>query len=305
MRIVLDTDPGIDDALAIFYLAAHRDVAELVAVGSVHGNVPSPTAAANALRLLDRVGWTEVPVAVGAHQPLAQELSTGEVVHGGDGLAGVAGPPSGRVPVGVSAAEQLVGLARAHPGELTVIALGPLTNIALAALIEPDLPELLRSVTVMGGAIGTAGNITPHAEANIWHDPEAAATVLGKGFDLTLVGLEVTANAQVDAAWVEDLAGSGGPNAVFAADLLRHYLGVYSRLLGQDTCYLHDPLAVAVTLDPGLAATQDLVVDVELRDPDTRGKTTVGETTGRPAVRTLDRVDVTTCLDRLSAALRG
>ncbi|MCP2095562.1 MULTISPECIES: nucleoside hydrolase [Actinosynnema] len=303
MRIVLDTDPGIDDALAILYLAAHRDTAELVAVGSVHGNVPSPTAAANALRLLDRAGWSRV--AVGIHQPLAQQLSTGEIVHGADGLGGLAGPPSPRTPGGVSAAEQLVSLARAHPGELTVIALGPLTNLAIAALIEPDLPQLLRSVTVMGGALGGRGNITEHAEANIRHDPEAADLVLGKGFHLTLVDLEATATAQVGTAWVDALRDSGSANAVFSAALLRHYLGVYRRLLGQDTCYLHDPLAVAVALDPSLATTRQHAVDVELHDAITRGRSTPDQATGRPPVTTLDQVDVPTFLNRLASALRA
>jgi purine nucleosidase len=271
VRIILDTDPGVDDALAIMYLAANGD-AEIVAAGSVHGNVPAPVGARNALRVLELVGL-DVPVAVGAARPFAQPLSTAEFVHGNDGLGGLAGPPPRCQPVPGSAAEQLVRLARAHPGELTVLALGPLTNIALAVLLEPELPRLLRSIVVMGGAVTVPGNITPYADANFYHDPEAADLVLGAGFpDLTLVCLDITEKARTDAAWLDAVSVLTGPRARFASGLLDHYTGFYQRMLGQRVCTLHDPVAAAVLLDPELATYREVPVGVELTGTHTRGQ---------------------------------
>lgn len=271
VRIVLDTDPGIDDALAILYLAAQPQ-AEIVAVGSVHGNVPAPQAADNALRVLELAGLDTVPVAVGARRPLAQPLHTAEFVHGHDGLGGHAGPaPRGR-PIPESAAEQLVRLARQHPGELTLLALGPLTNIALALLLEPELPQLLRSVVVMGGSLTAPGNITPSADANAWHDPEATDLVLGAGFPLTLIGLDVTETARADQAWLNRLAAIDTPRARFATNIIGHYADFYATMFGRCEVTLHDPLAAAITLDPDLATYRRLAVGVELTGTHTRGR---------------------------------
>lgn len=317
MRIVLDTDPGIDDALAILYLAAHRE-AEIIAVGSVHGNVPAPLGAANALRVLELVGLDHVPVAVGAHRPLAQALQTSEFVHGSNGLGDHAGPPARTQPIPVSAAEQLVRLARSHPGELTLLALGPLTNIALGLLLEPELPRLLRSVVVLGGAVGVPGNITPYAEANVWHDPEAADLVLGAGFEnLTLVALNVTETARADAAWLEAVADLEGPRARFATALLDHYAGFYEAMFGDRVCTLHDPLAAAITLDAGLATYRDMALAVELHGTHTRGQL-IGDlreiasdshiesaiVQGRCPVKVAETVASSTFLSRMFAALQ-
>jgi purine nucleosidase len=271
VRIVLDTDPGIDDALAILYLAAHQQV-EIVAVGSVHGNVPAPQAADNALRVLELAGLNTVPVAIGARHPLAQPLHTAEFVHGHDGLGGHAGPPPVGRPIRESAAEQLVRLARRHPGELTLLALGPLTNIAVALLLEPELPHLLRSVIVMGGALTVPGNITPSADANSWHDPEATDLVLGAGLPLTLIGLEVTEAARANQAWLDKLAAIDSPRARFATKIVRHYADFYAAMFGRREATLHDPLAAAIALDPALATYRRLAVAVELTGTHTRGR---------------------------------
>lgn len=272
MRIIIDTDPGVDDALALLYLAAKADV-DIVAVGSVHGNVPAPQGAANALRILELVARPHVPVAVGAHRPLAQALRTAEFVHGDDGLGGHSGPPALTPPVEVSAAEQLVRLARAHPGELTLLALGPLTNVALAVMLEPELPRLLRRVLFVGGAVGVPGNATPYADANVWHDPEAADLVLAAGFqDLTLVGLNVTEAVRADEHWLAALAALPGPRARFASAILEHYVGFYHAMLGSRVCTLHDPLAAAIAVDPELATYRHLALEVELRGVHTRGQ---------------------------------
>ncbi|MFI9811448.1 nucleoside hydrolase [Saccharothrix variisporea] len=289
---------------------------DLVAVGSVHGNVPAPLAADNALRLLDFVGLTHVPVAVRAHEPLIQPLHTAEFVHGPNGLGGHAGPPSTRRPITESAAEQLVRFARAYPGELTVIALGPLTNIALATMLEPRLPHLVRSLTLMGGAVTVPGNITPYADANTWHDPEAADIVLRAGYDLTLVGLDATETACAGATWLDHLADLDTPRARYANAILTHYAEVYTRLIGEKACTLHDPLAVAITLDPTLATHRELVLAVELTGTHTRGQivadlrtlardtnieSTIG-TTRRP-VKVIETVGTQAFLGKLLAAL--
>ncbi|MGB3437814.1 MAG: nucleoside hydrolase [Actinophytocola sp.] len=317
MRIILDTDPGVDDALAIIYLAAQED-AEIVAVGSVHGNVSAPLAARNALRVLELVGLTP-PVAVGAARPLAQPLKTAEFVHGKDGLGGHAGAePSGSV-VAESAAEQLVRLARAHPGELTLLALGPLTNIALATLLEPDLPKLLRSVVVMGGAVTVPGNITPYADANFFHDPEAADLVLGAGFpDLTLVGLDATEQARAGSEWLTAVGSLDGPRAAFANRLLEHYSGFYSQMFGTHTCTLHDPLAAALMLDPKLATYREMPLAVELTGTHTRGQVVSDQRlissdayiatkagVGRVPVKVAETVDVPGFLDQMFKALQA
>jgi purine nucleosidase len=316
VRIVLDTDPGIDDALAILYLAA-RPEAEIVAVGSVHGNVPAPLAAVNALRVLELVGLQHVPVAVGARRPLAQPLHTSEHVHGPDGLGGRAGRPPHTRPTSESAAEQLVRLARAEPGELTLLALGPLTNLALALLLEPELPGLLRSVVVMGGGLATPGNITAHAEANVWHDPEAAELTVDAGFEnLTLVGINVTETVPAGPDWLAAVSALDGPRAGFAAGLLDHYADFYAARFGHRACILHDPLAAAIMLDPDLATYRDMVLAVELRGAHTRGQIVADlrQTSsdahadsaiapGRALVRVADTVDADAFLSRMFAAL--
>ena len=317
MRIILDTDPGVDDALAIMYLAAQED-AEIVAVGSVHGNVPAPLGALNALRVLELVGLNP-PVTVGAARPLAQPLQTAEFVHGDDGLGGHAGPPPKGTLAPGSAAEQLVRLARAHPGELTLLALGPLTNVALAVLLEPGLPELLRSVVIMGGAVTVPGNITPYADANFYHDPEAADLVLGAGFpDLTLVGLDATEQARVGADWLTALNAVDSPLASFASKLLDHYGQFYSNMFGEYSCTLHDPLAAAIMLNQKLAGYKEMPLGVELTGTHTRGQvvsdlrlissdayisTKAGA--GRVPVKVADTVDVPTFLDHMFKALQG
>nr|WP_042177575.1 nucleoside hydrolase [Kibdelosporangium sp. MJ126-NF4]CEL12692.1 Inosine-uridine preferring nucleoside hydrolase [Kibdelosporangium sp. MJ126-NF4]CTQ93556.1 Inosine-uridine preferring nucleoside hydrolase (EC 3.2.2.1) [Kibdelosporangium sp. MJ126-NF4] len=317
MRIILDTDPGIDDSLAILYLAAQEST-EIVAVGSVHGNVPAATAADNALRVLDLAGLTEVPVAIGAARPLAQELRTTEFVHGADGLGGQAGAVPSRRPVDISAAEQIVTLARQSPGELTLLALGPLTNVAMALLLEPGLPHLLKSVMVLGGALGVPGNVTPNAEANIWHDPEAADLVFDAGLpNLTLVSLDVTETARADETWMAALAQIPTPKAQFATGLLKHYAAFYSRMFGYPTCTIHDPLAAALLHDPTLAQYREVVVSVELHGTHTRGqlisdwrriaddtdiKSQAGQ--GRAPVRAAVSVNTEAFLARLFEALK-
>ncbi|MFI0773047.1 nucleoside hydrolase [Streptomyces sp. NPDC021218] len=311
LSVVIDTDPGVDDTWAILFLAAQPDV-EIVAIGAAHGNVPTAVAAANALRVLDVVGLDHVPVAVGHPTPLQQPLQTAEFVHGEDGLGGNAGPPSSRQTSTESAAEQLVRLARQQPGELTLLALAPLTNIALALRMEPNLPQLLRRVVFMGGAFRVPGNVTAWADANTAHDPEAAEEVLRAGFDLTMVPMDITEHAWVDEAWLKRVADTATPAARFASSVLDTYLAIYSNARDTAGCLMHDPIAAAIMVDESLATYKERQVVVELAGY-TRGATLVDERRfsisqggipdQRPPVRIAATVDASTAMDRVHRAL--
>jgi purine nucleosidase len=249
-----------------------------------------------------------VPVAVGAARPMAQPVAYASEWHGGDGLGETHLPePAGR-PAEISAPDQIVRLARAHPGELTLLAIGPLTNLGIALLLEPALPGLLREVVVMGGAFDHPGNITSHAEANIWHDPEAAELVLGAGWPVTLVPLDVTHATALDGAWLDRLAAAPGDVARFAARILEFYVTAYHRSLGVRGAVIHDALAAMLALDPSLAEYAERPVRVELRGDRTRGATLwdrrrYGDEGDRPSVRVAVRVDADAFQRRLLASL--
>ncbi len=270
-RLLLDIDTGIDDAIMLLYLG--RQDAEIVAIGTVHGNCTADQAAVNTLRTLELAEMSPCPVAVGARRPLAQPLSVAAHVHGSDGLGDTGlGQPAGH-PSTEAAAAQLVRLANENPGELTVLATGPLTNLALALLLEPELPRLVRSVVVMGGAVCCPGNATPQSEANIWHDPEAADLVFQADWDLTLVGLDATMHAVLGGERLKELAAAGTASATFATSILSHYLDAYELHLGERAAAMHDPLAAAVLLDPSYVGCADMAIHVELRGEHSRGAT--------------------------------
>ncbi|WP_030024861.1 nucleoside hydrolase [Streptomyces monomycini] len=313
LPVVIDTDPGVDDCWALLYLATQPTV-DLVAVGAIHGNVPTDLAAENALRILDVAGRADVPVAVGAPGPLQQALATGQFVHGQDGLGGHAGPPSARRPIAESAAEQLVRLARQRPGELTLLALAPLTNIALALRLEPRLPELLRQVVFMGGAVQGPGNLTAWADANVGHDPEAAEEVMRAGFTMTMVPMDTTASAWVDGEWLDEIAATGTPAARYATQVLDNYLVMHARVNGgRRGCVMHDPLTAAIMLDPTLATYEERQVVVELVGH-ARGATLVDArvgfppemssiTDGRRPIRIAVAASAVTAMERVRQAL--
>lgn len=272
---ILDMDVGIDDALAIIYLAGSPGI-EIAAVGSVHGNVGAELAALNARRVLELCGLPHVPVAIGCRQPLAQPLETAEWVHGTDGLGNTNQPLPAEGPTAEHAANQLVRLVRERPGYYEVLATGPLTNLALALLLEPELPTLVRSVVVMGGSASGIGNATPSAEANIWHDPEAARLMFEAGWPITMVGLDVTDVTLFSAVDLDALAAAPTAHARFAAAILEHYADVRTRLLGGARgCELHDPLAAGIAVDAGyVLQAVSAPIEVSLQGP-TRGMTIV------------------------------
>ncbi len=252
-RVVVDADVGIDDAIALVLLAAREDV-EVVALGSVHGNCAAADAAQNALRVLELCGLGHVPVALGARAPLTRPLALAGFVHGHDGLGDVGLPPPRGQVTGEHAADQLVRLAREHPGELDLLALGPLTNLGLALRRDPELLTALRSVVVMGGS----GPYPPpgtlrEVDANVDHDPDAAALVFAAPRrSLVMVGVNVTSPVVIDEAAIARVAAAGTPQAAFVTRILEFYLGFYQHKWGRRVCSMHDPLAAGVLADPSL-----------------------------------------------------
>ncbi|HET9109204.1 MAG TPA: nucleoside hydrolase [Ktedonobacterales bacterium] len=268
--IVMDVDTGVDDALAI--ILAHRTpTAQVVAIGTVTGNVSSEQAAINTLKTLDALG-ASTPVAVGAVKALARGPFPPSAIHGADGLGDADLPAPSRAPTGEHAVDQLLRLVHERPGELSLFASGPLTNLGLALQRDPELPRLVNEVMIMGGAIIAAGNVTPVAEANIYHDPEAAALVFAADWPVTLVGLDVTMRALLRADELARLRASDRPLARFTTRILPPYVEVYSRRFGFEAVTMHDPLAMALLLDPSLA--------LERAQLDTRVETTGDLTVG-------------------------
>ena len=291
MRVLVDADVGIDDAIALVLLAAARPEVELVAVGSVHGNCSAGDAAQNALRVLELCGLGDVPVALGAAEPLVQPVALAPFVHGHDGLGDVGfPPPRGRV-TGEHAADQLVRLAREQPGELDLLALGPLTNLGLALRRDPDVLAAFRSVVVMGGSgpfprLGVLRQV----DANIDHDPDAAALVVGAPRRrLVMVGVNVTMPTVLDEAAIARIAAADTPQAAFVSAILEAYLNFYQHKWGRRVCSVHDPLAAAVLLDASLATQAvDGPVNVVGDGADSRAWLMRREDGGAPALRAHD-----------------
>lgn len=257
-RILFDTDPGIDDAMALWMLA--RDPrAELVGISTVFGNADVHTTTANALALSHRFGL-EVPVARGAARPLQRPERPFPVeIHGRDGLGDVAPHAAhGRAPAPSEAAQFIVDMAQRHAGELTLVAVGPLTNLAQALALDPTLPQRVPQVVVMGGAFGTlghGGNVTPAAEANVYCDPHAADIVFGAAWPVTVVGLDVTHQVLMSTAYLDALGDEGGDEGRYLRAITRPYERFYHRRTGGGI-YAHDASAVACALDPSRFQTR-------------------------------------------------
>jgi purine nucleosidase len=249
----LDCDTGIDDALAIGYLlAAAADESagiEIVGIGSVSGNVSASVGAHNTLDLLALAEAEGIPVAIGAHDPQGGSFHGGAPhVHGANGVGDVEIAKSGSSVADESAEHLLVRLAREHKGELRVIAIGPLTNIAAALRLEPNLPGLVKELTLMGGAATVPGNITPVAEANIANDAHAAAEVFAAEWFITMVPLDVTMTNVLLEHDRQSLVDSGRPVASALGHMLDYYFNFYVGVYGHRASALHDPLAVAIAL---------------------------------------------------------
>ncbi|MFS0735182.1 PfkB family carbohydrate kinase [Microbacterium sp. 1P10UB] len=272
--VYLDTDLGIDDALALGYLLAHPGV-EVVGVGSVHGNLDAPQAARNVLDLLALTAGRGIPVAVGASDPLAAPYAGGAPhVHGDNGIGGVVLDRSPDEPVSGDAADLLIRLAHEHAGRLRVVAIGPLTNLAIALERDPAIAGLVDGVWVMGGAALVPGNITPTGEANIFHDPEAAQVVLEAGWPVVLVPLDVTMQNRFTSADRAALSAAPGAATRAIGEMLALYEEFYTPIFGAPDVALHDPLAAALAaggVRTALAPRVRVVVDTT--DGPGRGQT--------------------------------
>jgi pyrimidine-specific ribonucleoside hydrolase len=272
-RIIIDTDPGIDDAMAIF-LALRSPELKVEAITPVAGNVPLDLTLPNALRLVEIAGRTDIPVAAGASHPLVRRLATAGHVHGVNGLAGVEFPEPKIKPIHETAPEIIRRIVRDNPGEITIVAVGPLTDVALALRADPELASMIPAIAIMGGSL-SGGNMTPAAEFNLYVDPEAARIVFDANIPLTMVGLDVTRNCLVNEQHIKQLEAANNPVSQAAGKILR---ATYERMRhgGEVTdIALHDALAVASLIDHDVITRKDYYVEVE-----TVGEWTAGQTLG-------------------------
>jgi purine nucleosidase len=340
--LILDVDTGIDDSLALLYAAGSPD-ADIVAVTCVSGNVEAGQVATNTLGVLELAGRSDVEVAIGREVPLERPLETTPDTHGPRGIGYAELPPPGHPVSERHGVDVIVEAARARPGEITLVTLGPLTNLAVALDREPALPRLLRGVVVMGGAFGAPGNTTPTTEWNLHCDPEAARIVFRTWADALAedgavarplaLGLDVTEGARIGPEHVVDLARRAGstpddslapasaddplgatrsvasnPVIRFIADALRFYFEFHHRYDGFYGAFIHDPLVVAAALDRRLVTSEALYVDVETRGELTTGMTVADRRglTGRaPNLDVAASADVPAFLERLVDRVGG
>ena len=272
-RVIIDTDPGVDDALALL-LAMRSPELKIEAITPVAGNVPLELTLPNALRLVEIAGRTDIPVAPGAKTPLVRRLVTATYAHGENGLGGAVFPEPKSKPVSTPAAELICQIVRKYPGEVTLIPIGPLTNIATALNSDPEVAGMVKGIVMMGGSL-SGGNITPAAEFNVYVDPEAARIVFQSGIPITMVGLDVTRKTSLTDEHVRVLEAAQNPASQAAAKIGRNAIN-HTRergfLVGPN---MHDSLAVATFINPAIVKLQDYYVDVE-----TTGELTAGATLG-------------------------
>jgi inosine-uridine nucleoside N-ribohydrolase len=301
--IVLDCDPGHDDAFAIL-LAAGSTLADLRAITTVGGNGTLEAVTENALRVCTLAGIRDVPIAAGAAGPLRGELHTAADVHGESGLDGPE-LPAPDVDLDPRAATELLADVLRDAGEpVTVVATGPLTNVAVLLESAPDVHERIDQIVWMGGSRGR-GNRTPYAEFNAWVDPEAAEIVVGSGVPFTLVGLHLTHQALATPEVIDRIRAAGGVLGDVAADWLAYFSSTYRQIWGIDAP-LHDPCALAIALDPSLATFEDAFLAIETQGRWTRGATVIdpfGRLGREPNARIALQIDVERFWSMLVAAI--
>ena len=269
-KIIFDTDPGSDDAMALM-LALNSPELDVRAVTVVPGNVTAKQGLENALRMISLADRCDIPVAAGAQHPLFQKLITAEFWHGKNGLANIELPPSKCKVDSRYGPDLIIEMVHAAPHEITLVPVGPLTNIALAVEKDPSIVPLVKEVILMGGSI-SGGNVNAAAEANINNDPEAAQIVFQAGWPLTMVGLDVGDKTLLTPKYLAQLGQTHGPINDFIYQVA-HYLIDLSAQFGSDGTPMYDPLAVGVAIDRTLVKAPPMHVDVETRGEFTRGET--------------------------------
>ena len=272
-KILIDTDPGIDDAMAIFYALASTEL-EVIGLTTIFGNAHTEVCTKNALGLLEIAGRSDIPVAAGAVRPLAMDYrGPADFVHGAGGQGDVELPPPAGAPLEVSAAQFIVDQVMAAPGEITLVPLGPLTNVALAALLEPRLGENLAGIVLMGGNAFCGGNASPAAEANIINDPEAADVVFGIDCPIVMCGLDVTEQTFMTSDDLAGIAQVDNPRARHLSRILPYYEAFYRGRHGVEGIFVHDSTTITHLLAPHLFTSVDQPVRVDCGQGVGRGKT--------------------------------
>lgn len=282
LRAVIDTDPGVDDTMALFFGLLSPDI-DIVAITTVWGNTSVERTTENALRLLEIVNRTTIPVAPGAARPLlGPQPSFAHGIHGADGQGNTNLPLPTLEPSHETAADTIIRLAHEYPNQLTLVPVGPLTNLGLALARDPEIARLYQKVVLMGGAFLWHGNASRFGEANIWHDPEAAQIVFEAGWPIVAVGLDVTHKVRLTQEKLDELRETGTPWGIHLHRITDHYMSGYARRWGKRECAMHDALTLAIAADPSLVVSAPKVrVDVELHGQHTRGMT-VGDFRPRP-----------------------
>ncbi|MCC2616493.1 nucleoside hydrolase [Aestuariibacter halophilus] len=296
-KIILDTDPGIDDAMAIFFAFQSPDI-EVLGLTTVYGNVPVTMSARNARTLCDFAGQ-DIPVTQGVGMPwVGPESTYAHFVHGDDGFGNIGFPASDTPLDPRSSAQFIVDMARQHPGEITLVAIGPLGNLALALRLEPNLPKLVKGVAIMGGAAFVPGNVTPVAEANIWNDAHAAEIVFGADWDLTMFGLDVTNAVPFTPDFLDTLAEKNPKLGGFVKESAQFYMDFYSQNRDDRVCFFHDAMPLAWLIKPELFRLTRGHARVAT-DPLNRGQTMVAPegTTASPLWLEAQQINVATDVD--------
>ena len=272
-KIIIDCDPGHDDAMAILLAHGNPEI-ELCAITTVAGNQTLEKTTLNARRVCSVANVTGVPVAAGCDRPLLRPLVTAPETHGESGLDGPRFADPATPLADAHAVDLIIDLVMGSPGEITLVPIGPLTNIAIALRKQPRLATAVREVVLMGGA-HTRGNATPAAEFNIFVDPEAAAIVFGAGWPITMIGLDLTHQALATPEVIGRIGALGTPLAATTVELMRFFAGTYKAMSGFDSPPIHDPCAVARIIDPSLVECVATHVTVETHGATTSGMTSV------------------------------
>jgi inosine-uridine nucleoside N-ribohydrolase len=269
-RVIIDTDPGTDDAMAII-LALNSPELKVEALTVVPGNVDGRQGLENALKIVSLAGRCDVAVAGGAQHPLNQKLITAQFWHGKNGLADVELPASKCKKDPRFGPDLIIEMVHEYPHEITLIPVGPLTNIALAVSKDPSIASLVKDIVIMGGSI-TGGNVNGAAEANIYNDPEAAQIVFNAGWMVTMVGSDVGERTLITRKYLAELQSSHGPQSDFITKIADFYL-TRSEKSGYSGAAMYDPLAVGIALDATLGTLKEMHVDIETKGEFTRGET--------------------------------
>lgn len=270
-KIILDCDPGHDDAIAMLLAGKHPEI-ELLAITTVAGNQSIEKTTLNALKVCSLANIRNVPIARGMDRPLVRPARPAANIHGESGMDGPSVPEPTLAPVAQHAVDFIIELLLQSDGDITLVPTGPLTNIAMAIRKEPRILPKIQAISLMGGAIGL-GNTTPAAEFNIWADPEAAQIVFACGRPITMAPLEVTHQALATGEVLARLRAANRPVASFAADLLVFFANTYKEVYGFTAAPVHDPCAVAVVVEPGIVKTQMMHVAIETTGQWTTGRT--------------------------------